>query len=322
VPVISPSQYSAPFLFSNGHVQTIFASRRTVRGVQYERERILTPDGDFLDLDWSRNGSKQIAILSHGLEGNTRRQYILGMVRALRRRGWDALAWHYRGCSGEPNKKLRSYHSGETSDLNTIVSHVVDQNVYREIALIGFSLGGNVMLKYLGEDPLKIHPLISKAVAFSVPCDLKSGALKLARRSNGLYMRIFLKSLHQKVREKMRTLPNQINDLDFHRLKTFMDFDNRYTAPINGFRDAEDYFAKCSSRQFLTAIRIPTLLVNAKNDPFLAEACFPYDEARSNPAFFFEAPDSGGHTAFVAFGNQGEYWSETRALCFLNGNNS
>lgn len=112
-------------------------------------------------------------------------------------------------------------------------------------------------------------------------------------------------------------LPDQINDRDFHRLKTFMDFDNRYTAPIHGFKDAEDYFAKCSSRQFLHAIRVPTLLVNAKNDPFLGEACFPYDEAHANSAFFFEAPDSGGHTAFVTFGNRGEYWSETRALSFL-----
>ena len=305
-------------LFSNGHVQTIFASRRNVKGVQYERERILTEDDDFLDLDWNRNGSKRIAILSHGLEGNTQRQYILGMVKALRRSGWDALAWHYRGCSGEPNKKLRSYHSGETSDLNAVVSHVAGKHTYQEIALIGFSLGGNVTLKYLGEDPSKTHPLISKAVAFSVPCDLKSGALKLAQRSNRLYMKIFLNSLHRKVREKMQMLPTQINDHDFHRLKTFMDFDNRYTAPINGFRDADDYFTKCSSRQFLTSIRIPTLLVNAKNDPFLGEACFPYDEARINPAFYFEAPDSGGHTAFVAFGNDGQYWSETRALQFLN----
>ena len=295
----------------------MFAFFRTVKGVHYERERIQTPDDDFLDLDWNRNGANRIAILSHGLEGNTRRQYILGMVRALGRRGWDSLAWHYRGCSGEPNKKLRSYHSGETSDLNTIVSHVIGKNIYEEIVLIGFSLGGNVTLKYLGENPSNIHPLISKAVAFSVPCDLKSCALKLARRSNRLYMKRFLISLHGKVRDKMRMMPDQINDNKFHRLKTFMDFDNRYTAPIHGFKDADDYFAKCSSRQFLSRIRIPTLLVNAKNDPFLAETSFPYDEARTNASFFFEAPDSGGHTAFVTFGNHGEYWSETRAISFL-----
>ncbi len=318
MPVITPSTYSSPFLLPGGHLQSIVPALRRVDGIQYRRERINTPDDDFLDLDWAVNGSDKIAILSHGLEGNTQRHYILGMIQALHRRGWDALAWNYRGCSGEPNKKLRSYHSGETADLHTVLCHAIARNQYREIALIGFSLGGNVTLKYLGEQNSNVHPLVSKAVAFSVPCDLKSGALKLAHISNIIYMKMFLRSLHEKIRAKMKILPEQINDDGFDQIKTFHDFDNRYTAPIHGFKDADDYFAKCSSRQFIPAIRIPTLLVSARNDPFLAEPCFPYEEANVNPNFFFEAPESGGHTGFFTWSRDGEYWSETRTMSFLN----
>jgi len=318
MPVITPSAYSSPLLLPGGHLQSILPVFRKVCGVRYARERIHTPDDDFLDLDWAKTGSRKIAILSHGLEGNTQRHYILGMILALHRRGWDALAWNYRGCSGEPNKKLRSYHSGETADLHTVISHVIARNDYSEIALIGFSLGGNITLKYLGEQNSNIHPLVSKAIAFSVPCDLKSGALKLAQISNLIYMKMFLRSMHEKIRAKMRILPGEINDDGFDRIRTFHEFDNRYTAPIHGFKDANDYFAKCSSRQFIPAIRVPTLLVNARNDPFLAEQCFPYEEAAANPNFFFEAPESGGHTGFLAWNRAGEYWSETRTLAFLS----
>lgn len=317
MPVLE-STYSAPFFLPGGHLQTIVPSFRIVKGVRYQRERFTTEDDDFLDLDWCKSGNNRIALLSHGLEGNTERPYILGMVRAFTRHGWDALAWNYRGCSGEVNRKLRWYHSGETGDLHSVISHIIAQNAYKQIALIGFSLGGNMTLKYLGEQGSSIHPLISGAATFSVPTDLKSGALKLAKKSNYIYMRRFLKSLHEKICAKMQMLPGQINDEGFSKIKTFMDFDNRYTAPIHGFRDADDYFAKASSRQFLDRIRIPTLLVSAKNDPFLAPPSFPYEEAERNPQLFFEAPDSGGHNGFFTIGNGGEYWLETRALRFLD----
>ena len=319
MPFIDRSTYRPPWGLSNAHVQTILPQFRSVRGVAYRRERIATPDGDFLDLDWSEAGAKRLAILSHGLEGNTQRTYILGMVKALRRGGWDALAWNYRGCSGEPNRKLRSYHSGETGDLHTVLQHAVSQGRHAEIALIGFSLGGNITLKYLGEQGTAVHPLVKKAVTFSVPCDLESGALKLARPAAKLYMLRFLRSLRQKVREKKRMFPGRIDDAGLDRIRTFHEFDDRYTAPIHGFKDAHDYFTRCSSRQFLQAIRIPALMVNARNDPFLAEPSFPFEEARASEHFFFEAPAHGGHTGFISFNRGGEYWSETRALSFLNG---
>ncbi len=317
MPVVLNSSYTAPFGFSNGHVQTVFPQIRNVQGVVYRRERIETPDDDFLDLDWAENGSSRLAILSHGLEGNTQRPYILGMIRALLKRGWDALAWNYRECSGQPNRNLRWYHSGDTGDLDTVIRHVIARDRYSERILIGFSLGGNVTLKYLGEKGSEARRFVSKAVALSVPCDLKASALKLERRANRIYMIRFLRSLHEKVRAKMHLFPDSIKDTGFEKIRTFTQFDDRYTAPIHGFRDAEDYFAKSSSRQFLPEIRIPALLINAKNDPFLPEPCFPYVEAEGNPCFFFESPESGGHVGFVRLRNNGEYWSETRAVEFL-----
>jgi len=322
MPLIFPSTYSAPKLLANGHVQTILPNLfRRVRGVHYQRERITTPDDDFLDLDWSRIGSPRLAILSHGLEGNSQRPYILGMVKALHARGWDALAWNYRGCSGEPNKQLRSYHSGFTEDLHTVITHALAPDTYSEIVLSGFSLGGNITLKYLGEQGSHLHPRIQTAVAVSVPCDLRSGALKMAQPANKLYMAIFLQSFHEKIKAKMRTMPGQISDEGFDQIKTFEDFDNRYTAPLHGFKNAEDYWAKASSKPFLPQICIPTLLIDAKNDPLLAGPCYPIEEAKSNPQLFLEMPESGGHVGFITFNSRGEYWSETRAMSFIQSAN-
>lgn len=316
MPIISPSSYNPPRFMKNGHFQTIYASLfRSVRGVHYDRQRVETPDGDFLDLDYSRVGARRIAVICHGLEGSSSRQYILGMVRAVNRRGWDALAWSFRGCSGEPNRKLRFYHSGETGDLQHVVSLVHGAGEYDEVYLIGFSLGGNVILKYLGERGQRAVPEIAAAVVFSVPCDLKSSAVKMSSLANRIYMRRFLKMLREKVRAKMDIFPGQIDDLNYGALRNFQDFDDRYTAPIHGFRDAEDYWERSSSKPYLPSIRVPTLLVNALDDPFLALDCYPYSAARENDCFFLETPPSGGHVGFVSNGD--EYWSESRAAEFL-----
>jgi len=323
MPIIVPSTYRAPRLLSNGHVQTLYSTLfRKVRGVHYQRERITTPDDDFLDLDWSRIGSQRLAILSHGLEGNTRRPYMSGMVRALNAGGWDALGWNYRGCSGEPNKQLRAYHSGSTDDLQIVITHVMAQGIYSDIVLIGFSLGGNITLKYVGERGPQIDPMIKKAVAFSVPCDLKCGALKMAQPANKPYQAMFLRALHERIKRKAQILPDQMSDDGFDQIRSFKDFDDRYIAPIHGFKNAEDYWEKANSKQFLPHICIPTLLVNAKNDPFLAAPCYPFEEAEANPNFFLEVPESGGHVGFIAFNNRGEYWSESRAMEFLETANS
>ena len=280
MPVIPESTYLAPLFFSNGCLQTVYPSlaRRFDAGL-YQRERIHTPDDDFLDLDWSRIGSRKLVILSHGLEGDTHRPYMVGMARMMNRIGWDALAWNYRACSGEINRQLRMYHNGCIDDLDCVVQHALKNGAYDTVALIGFSLGGNLTMMYLGSMGNKLDRRIQRSVAFSVPCDLKAGALELAKPKNCLYMKQFLISLHEKIKKKMEQMPDRINDDNYDRIKSFKEFDDRYTAPINGFKDAEDYWAKCSSDRFIPEIRIPTLLVNAQDDPFLAGGCYPVSQA-------------------------------------------
>jgi len=186
------------------------------------------------------------------------------------------------------------------------------------MALIGFSLGGNLTLKYVGERGAELDPRIKAVVAFSVPCDLHSGSLALARFANRIYMRRFLVSLHGKIQDMMKIMPGKIDDVGYEQMRSFKEIDDRYTAPIHGFADAEDYWRKCSCKPYLRNIQIPTLLVNARNDPFLADPCYPIAEAKENPNLYLEIPASGGHVGFISFNPAGEYWSETRAAAFLH----
>jgi len=318
MPLIPKSTYRPLFLFKNAHIQSVYPTLfRKVRGVNYVRERILTPDGDFIDLDLSSVGSDRAVIILHGLEGHSQRSYMLGMIKACNRRGWDGVAFNFRGCSGEPNRRLRSYHSGETEDLHTVVCHMLKQPRYRMLSLVGFSIGGNITLKYMGERGAKLSPFIKSGGAISVPCDLASSAWKLSERSNVLYMKRFLKMFHGKIRSKMRIMPHKINDRGFKSIRTFKEFDDRYTAPIHGYSSAGDYWSKCSCKQFISEIKIPTLLISARNDPFLSPDCYPVEEAKQSRHLFFEMPESGGHLGFIDFNASGEYWHEKRIASFI-----
>ena len=322
MPVIDSSSYTPPWVFRNTHFHTIYPSLfRQVNSVKFTRERIDTPDGDFIDLDWSRIGSKKLLLAIHGLEGSSRSRYIPGIIRAFQRRGWDGAAYNLRGCSGEPNRTLRFYHSGDTADLDVVVRHVLHRNDYTQLVIVGFSLGGNITLKYVGERGTSVPKELTHAAAVSTPCDLASSSWKLAELSNVLYMKNFLRLFRQKIRLKMQYFPGQISDEDFHKIKNFKDYDDRYTAPLHGFASAEDYWAKCSAKPVLKGIRIPTLLLSALDDPFLPEACYPVAEARENPHFFLETPSLGGHVGFVTKNFQQEYWHESRITAFITGRN-
>jgi len=286
--------------------------------VTRKRERLELPDGDFLDLDWAvENPSDRLVLLSHGLEGSSTNTYIQGMAQAFLREGWDVLAWSFRGCSGEPNRLLISYHSGATEDLETVLEHALATGRYRRVDLIGFSLGGNMTLKFLGDKGASLDPRVGGAVAFSVPCDLASSAKKLEHWSNRIYMRRFLRSLRQKIREKIRRFPGQLEDLGLESMKTFREFDGAYTAPIHGFQGAEDYWIKASSRPVLGQVAVPTLLLNARNDPFLAPPCFPEEEARESEFFHLETPLVGGHLGFSSPTEKILSGAEERAVRFL-----
>jgi predicted alpha/beta-fold hydrolase len=202
--------------------------------------------------------------------------------------------------------------------LHAVVNHAITQDPAKSIELIGFSLGGNLILKYLGENPKMLPPQIRGAVTFSAPCDLACSSRRLADPSNRIYMERFLIAMRAKIRAKDRMFPGKVDLTGVSRIRTFQEFDDRFTAPIHGFRDAADYWAKNSSRQFMHAIEVPTLLVNALNDPFLGPDCYPVDEAAASAAFYFEMPATGGHVGFPTFGHGGEYWSETRAIRFLD----
>ena len=318
MPLIQDSSYHAPSWLPGGHVQTIYpALFRRLAAVTTRPERLELVDGDFIDLEWAENGRARLAILSHGLEADLRTGYIQGMAAALLRRGWDVLVWNFRGCGGEPNRLLRMYHSGATEDLQTVISHALAHHPAQAIDLVGFSLGGNLTLKYLGERPGDLSPRLHRAVAFSVPCDLACSSRQLALPSNRLYMDRFLREMRTKIRRKKRMFPDQLDLSGLEQIRTFQEFDDRYTAPIHGFRDAADYWARNSCRQFLPHIRLPTLLVSAANDPFLGPGCYPREEAAASEWFHFEAPATGGHVGFSSFSIPGEYWSETRAAGFL-----
>jgi predicted alpha/beta-fold hydrolase len=314
MPLLASSTYRPPWGLANGHLQTILPVLfRRVATITCERERIETPDGDFLDLDWNRDHrSDSLVIITHGLEGNSANTSVQGMASAFHRVGWDTLAWNLRGCSGELNHLLRTYHSGAWEDLQCVITHAAGP--YRNIALVGFSIGGNLTLKYLGDHGSSIHPSVKGSVAFSVPCDLASSAMVLESRINSIYMNHFMRDLRRKIREKAATFPDGISTQGLDRIRTFREFDGAYTAPLNGFLSAEDYWAKASSKPSLAGITIPTLLVNALNDPFLGPECFPREEAEANPHLHLELPESGGHLGFLTLGK--EYWSETRAVEF------
>ncbi len=280
------------------------------------RTRLELDDGDFLDLDWAQSRRDRLAILSHGLEGNISQKYIRGMARTLLDAGWDVLAWNFRGCGTEPNRLLRAYHSGDTGDLAAVIAHAATD--YARIALVGFSLGGNVTLKYLGEAPP--HPAVVAAAAISVPLDLASSARKLDElRSNRIYVRRFLASLIQKMEAKALDFPGKISTDSIRAIRSFQEFDDRFTAPLHGFRDAADYWTRASSRQFLPHITIPTLILNARNDPFLTTASLPLPEAEANPSIFLEVPESGGHVGFLDFARGVQPWSERRVARFISG---
>jgi predicted alpha/beta-fold hydrolase len=318
MPLVS-SNYHPPYLFKNGHLATIYAGLfREVKGIVQHRERIELPDGDFLDLDWShaKRASKKVTILLHGLEGNAQRAYIQGSAKALNENRYDVCAINFRGCSGEPNTTYRSYHSGATEDLKAVLEHIINTKEYAEIYLKGFSLGGNLLLKYLGEGNA-IPPEIKGAVAVSVPCRLDDSLRQLLTFKNTAYAERFKKNLLGKLKSKQALFPSKITDADIQKINTLKDFDDVYTSRAHGFTDAMDYYTQCSCRQFLPNINIPSLIINAQNDSFLGEACYPTTEAKHSKHVYLEIPKYGGHVGFYGAGNF--TYTELRAVSFFDG---
>jgi predicted alpha/beta-fold hydrolase len=309
-------KYTRPFLFFNAHIETIYPSLiRRVDLQPYQRDRITTSDHDFLDLDWLTQGSSDLIIISHGLEGNTQRAYIKGMARVGYQNGYDILTWNYRGCSEEMNKVLRFYHSGASDDLAAVIDYAHSLGRYKRIYLVGFSLGGNLTLKYLGEERSRPDS-VKKSVTFSVPLDLHTSCVKISKPSNWIYAQRFLKSLRKKVIDKSRIM-QELDARGLEKIKTLREFDDHFTGPIHGFKNALDYYEQCSAIRFVQHISIPSLIISAVNDPFLSPECYPHDLLKGHSYVSFESPAHGGHVGFTQFSKNGLYWSEQRAIDFI-----
>jgi predicted alpha/beta-fold hydrolase len=286
------------------------------------RERIDTPDGDFLDLDFGPdpNPAAPLVLLLHGLEGFTRRPYMIQAAQAFTAHGMATVGLNFRSCSGEPNLRPRLYHSGETEDLHHVLQHLKRRWPERALGAIGFSLGGNVLLKYLGERDHGGVEFLSGAVGVSVPYDLFAGAQFLEQGWSGLYYaRYFLRQLKGKVKAK-EALLSPILDLEkVYASQTLREFDDWATGPLHGFQDAADYYRQSSSNQFLSAIRVPTLLFHARNDPFLPPTAIPHEAVKANPALFPAFTRRGGHVGFLEGVIPGlpTFWTEKEGTRFL-----
>ncbi|WP_350289725.1 alpha/beta fold hydrolase [uncultured Croceitalea sp.] len=313
-----PSNYRPPFPFRNGHFSTIYSGVfRKVHGLLQKRERLELSDGDFLDLDWSesKSSTSKVVILIHGLEGNAQRHYITGSAKKFNQNNIDACSINLRGCSGEQNRLYHTYHSGATQDLAEVIQHILTTKSYDKIYLMGYSLGGNLVLKYLGENH-KIPNEVKGTVGVSVPCSLRSASDELLKSKNALYSQRFKKHLLAKLNEKRLLFPEKITESEIKSIISLKDFDDVYTSRAHGFKDAYDYYEKCSCKQFLPTITIPSLILNAKNDSFLGEACYPYKEALASPNLHLEVPDFGGHVGF--WGRKNISYAEKRGVEFLN----
>ncbi len=302
----------------NGHLQTIWPVlfRRRIR-LQTRRERLELPDGDFLDVDWvGREGP--IVIVLHGLQGSVESKYARGLLREIEARGWRGALMHFRGCSGEANRLPRSYHSGETTDVDWFARQLRSREPETPLAAVAYSLGGNVLLKWLGES--RARSPLRAAVAVSIPFELGAAADSMEVGLSRIYQWYLVRKLKQAVYAKManRSFALPLTRVELDRLRTFREFDEAVTAPVHGFESAQDYYERCSSRQFVDRIETPTLVLHAADDPLMHAGVIPQPAERS-ARVRFEVSPSGGHVGFVsgAWPWSTRYWLEDRIPDFL-----
>jgi len=338
-PDYSPSEYAAPGWLRNPHLHTLVA--RTLRGRQgarYRRVRLATPDDDFLDVDYlepnpasdltqsglpdrpSRLNGAPLVLVLHGLEGSSGSGYVVEVGRALADRGFRVAAMNFRSRSGEVNRRPGSYHAGRTDDLECVVHHLETSHPGTPLAVVGFSLGGNVLLKYLGERGVSVPESIRGAAVVSVPFDLSSCADRMDRGLGRIYGTHFLRSLKRTVRTKARAFPDAYDLPAVQRARTMRAFDDVVTAPVHGFRDVDHYYAECSSAQYLAGIRVPTLIVQSLDDPLVPAETLPAATIRESEWLHGAITRQGGHVGFVEGGRpwRVDFWAEREVARFLD----
>ena len=319
--------YTPAWWVPGAHLQTLWGKvARRVPDVETRSERWRMADGDEVELrrlDASFRDRRQLPrlLVLHGLEGSIRSHYLRGLLAQARDRGWAADALIFRGCNGEINRARRMYHSGETTDLDTVVRRIIREHPDQGLVIAGFSLGGNVLLKWLGEQSSNLPVQVSAAAAVSVPYDLERGSRRMERGFSLEYTRLFLRTLRAKATAKLARFPGLFDAAALERARTLFDFDDAVTAPVHGFTSAHDYYTRSSSLQFLHTVHIPTLLLSARDDPFLPPEVL--DDvavvARNRPNFTVEFWKNGGHVGFVSgsWPFCPRYYAEERVLEFL-----
>ena len=315
MPIIHTEQYPGPPWYQrNGHTQTLFAAFGGPK-VSFRRERLELPDDDFVDLDWlqSKSISDSLVILTHGLEGNSQRPYMRSAANYFHQRGWDALSWNCRSCSGEMNRQFRLYHHGEIEDLGSVVTHALQQFNYQKVALIGFSMGGAMTTKYLSVHGDNAPAAILGGISFSAPFDLKASVDALEIPGNRLYKTRFLGQLSEKVKIKNNLFPGRFDVSKLNDIRTWYDFDEWFSAPWLGLSTAAEFYAIATCKNYLDGLRRPILAVSAINDPIITEACLPLDEAKDHPYLTLELTPEGGHVGYKLRGRKTYNWMDVRA---------
>lgn len=304
----------------NPHLQTLWPAilRQDIKDLQIERERVDLPDGDFIDLDWIDRGntSAPLILILHGLEGSIDSHYAKGLLKMIREQGWRGVFMHFRGCSGEPNRLPRCYHSGETEDLGYISSLLLERTPHTPMFAVGVSLGGNVLLKWLGETGEK-NPL-QGAVAISVPFELYKSFQRVQQGFSKFYHWYLLRCICKSISRKFKQMKPPFDLPDLDTVDNMYEFDDKITAPLHGFSGVDEYYAIASSRNYLHKIQIPTLIIHAKDDPLVSETSIPESHELSDK-IKFELSDTGGHVGFVSgkYPWTAEYWLEKRISDFL-----
>lgn len=316
---VSTDTFRPAWWLSNPHAQTIWQTlfRRRL-DVILRRERIVLSDGDFVDLDWTPKVDAPIVLIIHGMEGSSSSPYARGMQRALHASGYNSVVMNLRGCGGSSNRLLRRYHAGDTQDLAEVVSQIGRRHPETPIYGVGYSLGGNMMLKWSGETA-EANPL-SGVIAISVPFDLDRVAERLTRGASRLYQRYLLVRLKRAMKEKAEHPDFPVNTAQFRRIAALREFDDSVTAPLHGFLDASDYYQRASCKPFLKSIRKPCLIVHAKDDPFMDADVIP-DESEISACTELLCSERGGHVGFISgpVPFRPKYWLEDRVVRWLNG---
>jgi predicted alpha/beta-fold hydrolase len=316
----APGVHAAAFRpaqnLGNRHLQTIWAVLfRKPPALPLLRERWELPDGDFVDVDrFAGHANSPRLLVLHGLEGSSESNYARGLLSQAHARGWGGVGLNFRSCSGEPNRLPRMYHSGETTDLSLVVKRLCAEAPDRTLFIAGVSLGGNVLVKWLGEQGEAIAPQVRGAAAISVPFDLTLCAQSLDGKGfwARIYRKRFLSTLMKKARAKLQAFPGAVAR-DLEDVEMLADFDDRFTGPLHGFRDASDYYTRSSSGPYVPRVRVPLLLISAEDDPFIPAEAMPREAIAKSDFVRLEVSRTGGHVGFIeGSGASPSYWAEAR----------